>query len=39
VADTPARNILLIDDVFVSHGDLIEETKRLREELLFAQRD
>ncbi len=39
VADTPARVSYWIDDVFVSHGDLIEENARLREELLFAQRE
>ncbi len=39
VADTPARISYWIDDVFVSHGDLIEENERLREELLFAQRE
>lgn len=39
VADTPARISYWIDDVFVSHGDLIDENERLREELLFAQRE
>ena len=39
VADFPARVSYWIDDVFVSHGDLIEENERLREELLFAQRE
>ncbi len=39
VADTPARISYWIDDVFVSHGDLIDENDRLREELLFAQRE
>lgn len=39
VADTPARISYWIDDVFVSHGDLITENERLREELLFAQRE
>lgn len=39
VADTPARISFWFDDVFVSHGDLIEENERLREELLFAQRE
>lgn len=39
VADTPARISSWVDDVFVSHGDLIEENERLREELLFAQRE
>jgi rod shape-determining protein MreC len=39
VADIPTRVSYWIDDVFVSHGDLIEENERLREELLFAQRE
>lgn len=39
VADIPTRVSYWIDDVFVSHGDLIEENARLREELLFAQRE
>lgn len=39
VADTPARISYWIDDVFVSHGDLIYDNERLREELLFAQRE
>lgn len=39
VADVPARLSYWIDDVFVSHGDLIEENEKLREELLFAQRE
>ena len=39
VADIPARVSYWIDDVFVSHGDLIDEIARLREELLFAQRE
>lgn len=39
LADVPARVSYWIDDVFVSHGDLIEENARLREELLFAQRE
>lgn len=39
VADFPARVSYWIDDVFVSHGDLIGENERLREELLFAQRE
>jgi len=39
VADTPARVSYWIDDVFVSHGDLIDENQSLREELLFARRE
>lgn len=39
VADIPTRVSYWIDDVFVSHSDLIEENARLREELLFAQRE
>lgn len=39
VADVPARLSYWVDDVFVSHGDLIEENAQLREELLFAQRE
>lgn len=39
VADVPARVSYWVDDVFVSHGDLIEENALLREELLFAQRE
>ena len=38
VADTPARVSYWIDDVFVSHSDLIAENQSLREELLFARR-
>jgi rod shape-determining protein MreC len=38
VADTPARISYWIDDVFVSHRDLLEENTYLREELLLAQR-
>ncbi len=38
VADTPARTSDWIDDVFVSHRDLLEENEQLREELLLAQR-
>ncbi|MEX0738741.1 MAG: rod shape-determining protein MreC [Pseudohongiella sp.] len=39
VADMPARASSWIDDVFVSQRDLIEENARLRQELLFAQRE
>lgn len=39
MADVPSRMSLWIDDVFVSHRDLIEENERLRQELLFAQRE
>jgi len=39
VADIPARVSFWIDDVFVSHRDLIEENVQLRQELLFAQRE
>lgn len=39
VADTPARVSYWIDDVFVSHNDLIAENQSLREELLFARRE
>ncbi len=39
VADTPARVSYWIDDVFVSHSDLIAENQSLREELLFARRE
>jgi len=38
VADTPARVSDWIDDVFVSHRDLLEENNQLQEELLLAQR-
>lgn len=39
VADSPARVSYWIDDVFVSHSDLIAENQSLREELLFARRE
>lgn len=39
MADVPARASSWIDDVFVSHRDLIEENNQLRQELLFAQRE
>lgn len=39
VADIPARVSFWIDDVFVSHTDLVEENTKLREELLIAQRE
>lgn len=39
VADTPARVSYWIDDVFVSHSDLIAENQSLQEELLFARRE
>lgn len=39
VADTPARVSYWIDDVFVSHSDLLAENQSLREELLFARRE
>jgi rod shape-determining protein MreC len=39
VADIPARVSFWIDDVFVSHTDLVEENERLREQLLVAQRE
>ncbi len=39
MADVPSRISLWIDDVFVSHRDLIEENEELRQELLFAQRE
>lgn len=39
MADMPSRISLWIDDVFVSHRGLIEENERLRQELLFAQRE
>lgn len=39
VADIPVRVSFWIDDVFVSHRDLIEENTQLRQELLFAQRE
>ena len=39
VADTPARMSYWIDDVFVSHRDLLEENTQLRQELLLAQRE
>jgi len=38
VAVTPARISDWIDDVFVSHRDLLEENNQLQEELLLAQR-
>ncbi|MEX2132266.1 MAG: rod shape-determining protein MreC [Pseudohongiellaceae bacterium] len=38
VADTPARISFLIDDVFVSRTDLIEENEDLRGQLLVSQR-
>ena len=38
VSDTPTRISYWIDDVFVSHRDLLEENNQLREELLLAQR-
>ena len=39
VADIPTRISFLIDDVFVSRTDLLEENGQLREELLVAQRE
>lgn len=39
VADIPTRVSFLIDDVFVSRTDLLEENEQLREELLVAQRE
>jgi len=39
VADIPTRISFLIDDVFVSRTDLLEENEQLREELLVAQRE
>lgn len=39
IADIPARTSFWIDDVFVSHRDLIEENNSLRQQLLFAQRE
>ncbi len=39
LADTPARVSYWIDDVFVSHRDLLEENAQLRQELLLAQRE
>ena len=39
VADIPARTSSWMDDVFVSHRDLIEENAELRQQLLFAQRE
>jgi len=38
-ADIPTRVSFWIDDVFVSHRDLIEENAELRQALLFAQRE
>lgn len=38
-ADIPTRTSLWMDDVFVSHRDLIEENDELRQQLLFAQRE
>ena len=39
VADIPARVSFLIDDVFVSRTDLLEENDSLRANLLIAQRE
>ena len=39
VADIPARVSVLIDDVFVSRTDLLEQNQALREELLVARRE
>ena len=39
VADIPARVSFLIDDVFVSRTDLLEQNQALREELLMARRE
>ena len=39
VADIPARVSFLIDDVFVSRTDLLEQNQALREELLVALRE
>ena len=39
VADIPARVSFLIDDVFVSRTDLLEQNQALREELLVARRE
>jgi len=39
VADIPARVSFWIDDVFVSHTELVEENERLREQLLVSQRE
>lgn len=38
VADTPTRISFWIDDVLVSHNELIEENETLREQLLLSQR-
>ncbi len=39
VVDIPARVSFLIDDVFVSRTDLLEENEQLREDLLVVQRE
>ena len=39
LADVPSRVSLLIDDVFVSRADLLQENQGLREELLIARRE
>ena len=39
LADAPSRVSLLIDDVFVSRADLLQENQGLREELLVARRE
>lgn len=39
VADIPARTSFWIDDVLVSHTELIDENDRLREQLLVSQRE
>ena len=39
VADIPAKVSFLIDDVFVSRTDLLEQNQDLREELLVARRE
>ena len=39
VADIPTRVSFLIDDVFVSRTDLLEQNQALREELLMARRE
>ena len=39
VADIPTRVSFLIDDVFVSRTDLLEQNQALREELLVARRE
>lgn len=39
VADIPTRVSFLIDDVFVSRTDLLEENENLRADLLIAQRE